>query len=154
MKKIPEVLMRAAKPSEREIIAGFQIEMAKETEDIVLGKSTINAGVQAVFDNPFLGCYYVAEIEGRIIASLLITYEWSDWRAASVWWIQSVYVTPEYRRMGVFSSMYNFTKSKVLALDDVKGIRLYMVSRNNTAGRVYENLGMDGQKNRMFEWLK
>ncbi len=154
MKKKPEILIRAAKASEREIIAGFQVEMAKETEDIALDITTINAGVQAVFDNPHLGCYYVAAIEGRNIASLLITYEWSDWRAASVWWIQSVYVTPEYRRMGVFSQMYNYIKSMVIERTDVKGIRLYMVSRNKTAGRVYEKLGMNGDKNKMFEWLK
>jgi hypothetical protein len=34
----------------------------------------------------------------QVIAQLMITFEWSDWRAADVWWIQSVYVSPEHRQ--------------------------------------------------------
>ena len=37
----------------------------------------------------------MAEADGAVVASALITYEWSDWRNGQVWWIQSVYVVPE-----------------------------------------------------------
>jgi hypothetical protein len=29
-----------------------------------------------------------------------------------------------------------------------------MVSENYTAGQVYQKMGMDGKKYRMFEWMK
>jgi GNAT superfamily N-acetyltransferase len=149
-----EIEIREAESAEWQVIAGFQIKMAKETEDELLDSDIVSEGVQAVFNNPELGRYYVAEAEGQIIASLLITYEWSDWRNATVWWIQSVYVIPQFRKKGVFRRMYAYIRSQVSSRDDVSGIRLYMVSHNTNAGQVYEKLGMDGKKYRMFEWMK
>lgn len=146
--------IRKAKPDEGGQIMLFQMAMAQETEGITLDSQTLEAGVKAVFERPELGCYYMAELNGHIIASLLITYEWSDWRNSLVWWIQSVYVKPEHRKCGVFSGMYHHIKSLVMEREDVKGLRLYMVSENENAGRVYKKLGMDGDKYRMFEWMK
>ena len=36
-----------------------------------------------------------------LVASLMITREWSDWYNGWYWWIQSVYVMPEYRCEGM-----------------------------------------------------
>jgi GNAT superfamily N-acetyltransferase len=149
-----EIEIREAESAEWQVIAGFQIKMAKETEDELLDSDTVSGGVQAVFNNPELGRYYVAEAEGQIIASLMITYEWSDWRNATVWWLQSVYVIPAYRNMGVFRQMYQYIQQLAIQRRDVSGIRLYMVSENYTAGQVYQKMGMDGKKYRMFEWMK
>lgn len=41
-------------------------------------------------------------MEGSPAAELLVTFEWSDWRNAQYWWIQSLYVVPEHRRKGIF----------------------------------------------------
>src|SRR5437870_3135497 len=84
-------------------IVDFQIAMARETEDLELAPEVVSEGVAAVFDNTSRGRYYVAERDGHVIGSLLITYEWSDWRNGAVWWIQSVYVVPEARRQGVYA---------------------------------------------------
>jgi len=61
---------------------------------------------------------------------------------------------PEYREKGVFKKMYSYIKEEVLRLEDVSGIRLYMVHSNHQAAKVYENVGMDGDRYRMFEWMK
>ena len=45
-------------------------------------------------------------IDGVAVGTLLLTYEWSDWRNRPVWWIQSVYVTSDARRHGVFRALY------------------------------------------------
>jgi len=149
-----EIAVRKAEPSDANIIAGFQMLMAKETEDIVLDLPTVNKGVMAIFGKPGLGQYFVAESDGKIIASLMTTFEWSDWRNSTVWWLQSVYVVPEYRQKGIFKKMYNYIKEQVLSLDEVSGIRLYMVHSNHRAAKVYEKVGMDGERYRMFEWMK
>ena len=73
----------------------------------------------------------MAEADGNVVASLLITYEWSDWRNANVWWFQSVYVLPEYRRKGIFRSMYMHIKRK-LKEQDIAGLRLYVETNNTT----------------------
>jgi GNAT superfamily N-acetyltransferase len=152
--KNPKILVREAKPNDWETIAGFQIAMAMETENVRLDEATINPGVLAIFTNPNLGRYFVAESGNKIIASLMVTYEWSDWRNSTVWWLQSVYVLPEFRRKGVFSMMYRFIRQRVEQMPGVSGLRLYMIHHNETAGKAYEKLGMDGNHYRMFEWMK
>ncbi|NCC73226.1 MAG: N-acetyltransferase [Sphingobacteriia bacterium] len=152
--KNTEIIVRPAKAAEWEIIATFQVKMALETENVKLEESVINSGVVAVFSNPVFGRYYVAVTGKEIIASLLVTYEWSDWRNSMVWWLQSVYVLPEYRRKGVFSRMYHHIRNEVENLPDVSGIRLYMIHHNQKAEKVYLKIGMDGNRYRMFEWMK
>jgi GNAT superfamily N-acetyltransferase len=128
--------------------------MAQETEQLVLDPQKIEQGVSAVFDHPLYGNYYVAAYESKIIACMLTTFEWSDWRNAMVWWLQSVYVLPEYRRQGVFRLMYEKIREQVMQLPDVSGIRLYMHHSNHRAAKVYKVVGMDGENYKMFEWIK
>ena len=37
----------------------------------------------------------------------MITYEWSDSRNGNIWWIQSVYVKPDFRGAGVFKALFD-----------------------------------------------
>jgi GNAT superfamily N-acetyltransferase len=133
-------------------IVDFQQAMARETEEIALDRDVVTRGVQAVFDDPSRGRYFVAEAEGQVVASLLITYEWSDWRNGVVWWIQSVYVIPEFRKRGVYAGLYEHVKQTADA--SVKGIRLYVDRRNKAAQEVYRRLGMNGEHYLVFEWMK
>lgn len=135
-------------------ILEFQIAMARETEDVELDSAVTSRGVKAVFDDPSHGRYFVAESEGRIVASLLITYEWSDWRDGNVWWIQSVYVRPEARGQRVYAGMYEHVQRIASADSSVKGIRLYVDRRNARAQEVYRRCGMNGEHYLVFEWMK
>jgi GNAT superfamily N-acetyltransferase len=145
---------RRATPADISSIVQFQIAMAHETEDITLDPEVVGRGVKAVFDDPTRGQYYVAERDGRVIGSLLITYEWSDWRNGVVWWIQSVYVVPEARRQGTYTGLYAFIKSLAEADKQARGIRLYVDRRNESAQVVYMRLGMNGEHYQVFEWMK
>lgn len=145
---------RAATPADAESIVSFQLAMANETEEIELDLETCRKGVAAVFDDPSLGRYFVAEDKGRVVASLLITYEWSDWRSGMVWWIQSVYVVSELRRQGVYGGLYDHVKQIAQRDETVRGIRLYVDRRNTRAQKVYETLGMNGEHYIVFEWMK
>lgn len=145
--------IRKANPSDAHIIIDFQQKMAWETEHLTLIDEKISGGVKGIFEVPSRGQYYVAESSGLIIASLLITYEWSDWRNTNVWWFQSVYVLPEYRRTGVFRKMYSFIKDEA-EKNGVAGLRLYVESNNVIARKTYETLGMHSEHYTMYEWLK
>jgi RimJ/RimL family protein N-acetyltransferase len=148
------VEIRSARPEDAATIIEFQIRMAIETEGIELDRPTVIRGVQAVFEDPAKGQYWVAEADGRVVGSLLTTYEWSDWRNGTVLWIQSVYVPLELRRSGVYRRLYECLRERVLASPDLRGIRLYVDRRNTAAQRVYERLGMSREHYEMFEWLK
>ncbi len=148
------ITVREAFLSDADRIAGFQVAMAAETEQLQLDSPTVEKGVREVFDRPALGRYFVAEKEGAVVASLLITYEWSDWRNTMIWWIQSVYVVPEMRQQGVFKEMYRHIREQVVRDDRVSGIRLYVDKSNERARKVYQRIGMNGDHYALYEWMK
>ena len=124
-----------------EAITGFQVDMALESEGTKLDRERARQGVSAVMEDANKGLYLVAENAGRAIGSLMITREWSDWNNAWYWWIQSVYVLPEFRGQGTFRAM--FSKVKEMASEQqVSEIRLYVDKDNKTAQEVYDKLGM------------
>jgi GNAT superfamily N-acetyltransferase len=134
--------IRDAHPSDRDIIAEFNSRMAAETEGRVLDPGLVNPGVAAVLNDANKGHYWVAEVAGRVVGQLLITFEWSDWRNGVLWWIQSVYVDPDFRRKGIFSSLYRHVESLAHADEHVCGIRLYVENSNERAQTTYLSLGM------------
>ena len=148
------ITIRKANSGDENIIANFQVRMAKETEQIDLDRDIVNKGVNAVLNSPEKGIYFVAESENKIIASLLITFEWSDWRNGNVYWIHSIYVLPEFRKKGVFKTMYLYLKNIVLKDKNIVGLRLYVDKTNANARKVYETMGMDDGHYLLFEWMK
>jgi ribosomal protein S18 acetylase RimI-like enzyme len=148
------IRLRDAVPDDYSLIIDFQIKMAQETEGLSLSAYELTKGVQAVFLFPDKGRYFIAELNDEPCASLMVTYEWSDWRNRTIWWIQSVYVKPEYRRKGVYAAMY--THIQKLANDNaaVGGLRLYVDKTNTSAQKTYQALGMNGDHYKVFEWMK
>jgi ribosomal protein S18 acetylase RimI-like enzyme len=147
------ITIRKARTEDAPAIIDFQQKMAWETEKLELALEIVTKGVKAVFSTPERGQYWVADDEGKVIASLLITYEWSDWRNTNVWWFQSVYVLPDYRRKGIFRSMYLLIKEEA-GKDGIAGLRLYVETNNTSAKKTYESLGMQSEHYTMYEWLK
>jgi len=146
--------VRQATINDQQSIVNFQLAMANETEGIELDRPTVEQGVKAVISDNTKGNYYVTEINGQVISSLLTTFEWSDWRNGTILWIQSVYVLPEFRRKGVYREMYSHIKDLVLTTNDLNGIRLYADKSNHPAQKTYESLGMNQDHYVMFEWMK
>lgn len=148
------IVVRSANTSDKDKIAAFQMSMALETENLLLDSATVHHGVEAVFNDAGKGAYYVAEADGRVIASLLTTYEWSDWRNGNILWIQSVFVEGEFRGIGVFKKLYKHVKSMVLdEKNNYRGIRLYVDKSNTNAINVYSKLGMINHHYDTFEWM-
>lgn len=137
-------------PNEIEAITGFQIAMALESEGTVLDPERVLNGVTAVMEDESKGTYIVARAEDGPVASLMITREWSDWNNGWYWWIQSVYVMPEYRGKGIFRAMY----TKVIEMtkeQNIAQVRLYVDRNNSNAQKVYQKLGMEECHYLMYE---
>jgi GNAT superfamily N-acetyltransferase len=147
------ITIRKAILADSPSIADFQLKMAWETERMTLDPDVVIKGVKAVFEDPSRGQYYVAEATGRVIASLLITFEWSDWRNCNVWWFQSVYVVPEFRRQGIFRNMYAYIRN-IAEEQDIAGLRLYVETKNERARKTYEALGMSSEHYSFYEWMR
>ncbi|MGK7391277.1 MAG: GNAT family N-acetyltransferase [Candidatus Cyclobacteriaceae bacterium M2_1C_046] len=146
--------IRQANPSDKGILKKFQKQMAWETEKLELDEDQLDKGLEAILNDASKGNYFVAEEGGNVIACLMVTPEWSDWRNGIVWWIQSVFVDEDYRRKGIYRQLYNHIQDWVKSNEDYKGIRLYVEKDNKTAQQVYSALGMDGEHYKLFEWMK
>jgi GNAT superfamily N-acetyltransferase len=146
--------IRKATRNDSQVIGSFQIAMARETENICLDTKTVTEGIKAVFEDPSRGIYFVAEKQGEVVGSLMVTFEWSDWRNSYFWWIQSVYVKPEIRRKGVFKQMYLYLHERVKKESSLCGLRLYAEKTNRIAQHTYKSLGMNADHYVMFEWMK
>jgi GNAT superfamily N-acetyltransferase len=136
------LLIRNAQSRDLDLIASGNAAMALETEHRRLEPATVRAGVQAAFDEPGRGRYFVAEFDGRVVGQLMITFEWSDWRNGVFWWIQSVYVAPEARRQGVFRALYGHVERLAKETPGVCGLRLYVENDNIRAQQTYLGCGM------------
>jgi GNAT superfamily N-acetyltransferase len=145
------IKIRNASRSDSAIIASFNVRMGWETEQRRLNRARVQRGVHALLMDATKGTYYVAELDGAVVGQLLITHEWSDWRNGNFWWIQSVYVAPEFRRRGLFRALFNHVYALAKAQPEVCGLRLYMHARNGRARRAYEHLGMKHSDYEVFE---
>jgi GNAT superfamily N-acetyltransferase len=134
--------IRAAELADLDTIARFNQSMAMETEGKSLASVTIRLGVGAVLQDPAKGVYYLAENEDRIIGQMMLTTEWSDWRNAEFWWIQSVFVDPAWRGQKVFSALYRHVEQLGRRHPGCCGLRLYVEQENVHARNVYNKLGM------------
>ena len=134
--------IRDARPDDAPTIVAFNSALARETEGKALDPRLIEPGVRALLADRGKGRYFLAEADGQVVGQTMITYEWSDWRNGTFWWIQSVYVPEAQRRRGVFRALHAHILALAQADPTVCGIRLYVEHHNEHAKRTYLSLGM------------
>ncbi len=147
--------IRRAQSKDWAALVDFNCRMAMETEEKVLDRETVTGGVKALLSDPRSGFYVLAESgkddSAEIAGSLMVTTEWSDWRNGVFWWVQSVYIRPEFRRQGIYRSLYEHVKQLAAEAGDVCGFRLYVEKENRVAQQTYEKLGMKETYYLMYE---
>jgi GNAT superfamily N-acetyltransferase len=151
MNPADSIRIRLAQAADAADIVRFNAAMAIETEHRKLDDAVLRAGVDAALADDRHGFYLVAESAGSVVACLLITYEWSDWRNGQWWWLQSVYVQEEFRRHGVFRALYAEVERRVRASPGAIGLRLYVERDNRRAQATYATLGMHETDYRLYE---
>ncbi len=142
--------IRDAKGVDLTYLVQWNAAMALETEGKRLDPALLARGVAGVFEEPRRGFYLIAERDGQPVGSLLVTYEWSDWRNGDFWWIQSVYVVEAARRGGVFRALYADVARRAREAGAV-GLRLYVETENARAQKTYGDLGMQRCHYFMYE---
>ena len=145
-----DIIITKGQIEDIENIAQFQVDMAMESEGTQLDKDTVTKGVSAAMADENKGLYYVARVDGKAVGSLMLTREWSDWNNGWYWWIQSVYVEPDYRRQGVYKSMYQAVCTDAKQ-QNVAQVRLYVDKTNTRGQEVYSSLGMQESHYLIYE---
>lgn len=147
----PRIEVRHAGHADHGLLVDFNLAMARESEDKGLDPERLARGVANLLDMPADGFYLVGEIGGQPAGSLMVTYEWSDWRNGRFWWIQSVYVAPAWRRRGVYRALHDRVRELARADGRACGIRLYVERDNRGAMATYAALGMQETHYRLYE---
>lgn len=144
-------IVRGASTSDVATLVEFNRALARETEGRELDPHRLQAGVAGLLARPNAGFYLLAERDAQAVGGLLVTSEWSDWRSGYFWWIQSVYVRPDFRRQGVFRRLYQHVRWQARQRDDVCGLRLYVERENRAAQTTYRALGMRATAYEVYE---
>lgn len=146
-----ETIVRPARASDAAAIVAMNIALAWESESKNLSESLVRPGVATALARPELCRYFVAERAGQVVGQTMVTYEWSDWRNGTFWWIQSVYVQASARQSGVFRMLYSAVEHAARSDPNVCGLRLYVHHDNASAKETYLRLGMARGGYEVFE---
>ena len=144
------IIIREACESDLPSLVKYNLALAKETENLDLNKDTLRLGIQNSF--ALQGChYFVAETEGNVVGQTMITSEWSDWRNGTIWWMQSVYVHPNYRKQGIFNGIFKHIEAIAATNPAIQSLRLYVMKNNQAGLKTYQSVGMSNSGYLVYE---
>jgi ribosomal protein S18 acetylase RimI-like enzyme len=133
--------VRKANIHDLSFLVNFTAEEAKEAEGIKKIPSTLKKGIKAAIQDNSKSIYWVIVDESdKPFGNVSALKEWSDWNAGYYWWIQSMYISPEYRGKGFINLLVDEVKKE---MDKENGLelRLYVHNSNKTAIRAYKKIG-------------
>lgn len=145
------VFIRAASPADIAVISEFNCCMALETENRTLDRDTVWNGVRRGLELGEEVQYFVAEDASGVIGQIMLTREWSDWRNGWMIWIQSVYVCPAKRGVGVFRRLFEGSITIARQRCSPVCVRLYVEHENVIAIATYRRLGFQDSGYQVME---
>ncbi|MBC8514883.1 GNAT family N-acetyltransferase [bacterium] len=143
-------MIRRAVLSDLDALVERGLEAASDSEGLALDASVLKEGIKGILTGEQQGYIWVVVEGGIVVATAMVTFEWSDWRNAPVWWLQSVNTALSHRRKGLLRRLYAQIRSEAKAAGAC-ALRLYVDTENTTACQAYEALGMDGDHYRVYE---
>ena len=128
--------------------------MAHETEGKSLDKSRVTESIQRLINLPTYGHYlFIIDNFKKLFCGMnMVTYEYDFNNDKTVMWLQSVFISENYRMKGLFRKLLaaneNFVKGKA---NFKQSIKLYMEKNNYKAEQVYFKLGFKTTNEVLYE---
>lgn len=83
---------------------------------------------------------YILAVDGVSAGYALVSKTFSREAGGTVWWLEELYILPEYRGKGLGRSYFDFIE-KAAAENGVRRLRLEVEPDNTRAAKLYSNLG-------------
>ena len=100
--RLTNYFIRPATPDDINKIIEFTTQEAQESEGTVIDLVAVECGVSSAFcENPRSKYWAMEDSSETVIANTSVVKEWSDVHGNDYRWIQSFYIAPEYRGMGL-----------------------------------------------------
>lgn len=133
--------VREANATDLESLVSFVMAEAAETEGRELSPRVVRDGIRAGLENPDVARYWILEHDqAGVIGSISVVREWSDWHASFYWWIQSLFIKPEFRGQGFLRCLLAVVRERA-RLENVVELRLYVHQDNGRAISAYQKAG-------------
>lgn len=143
-------LVRRATLLDFEKLISFAIAEASEAEITARSSELIREGVRIGLENDSIAMYWVLEKEGpEVIGNVSVVKEWSNWNAGYYWWIQSMFLKPEYRGKGLMDKLIEAIREAAQQEEAVE-LRLYVHNKNKRAIKAYRNSGFSNSNYRIM----
>ena len=133
--------IRKATAADLKSLVSFAVAEAKEAEGVKKDSERVRQGVTTALNDDSIAMYWVLEKNNSgVIGSVSIAKEWSDWNSGYYWWIQSMYIQPGFRGMGLMDRLLDVVKEAAKA-DNALDLRLYVHKLNTRAIKAYRKSG-------------
>jgi GNAT superfamily N-acetyltransferase len=129
--------VREAYLNDLDVLVTFTLSEARHAEGKELERETVQQGVEAALIDPSIAKYWVLENqEGEAIGHISIVREWSNWSAGYFWWVQSMFIQPEYRGQKLMGRLTEAVQ-KAAKAENALDIRLLVHQDNHRAQKAY-----------------
>jgi GNAT superfamily N-acetyltransferase len=130
--------VRRAELNDLDKLVEFTAAEAREAEGDTKSMKTLADGIKAALEDRSIAMYWVLVNEdNQPVGSASALKEWSDWNAGYYWWIQSMYIRPDYRGKGYMALLLNSIKSEMKGQAGLE-LRLYVHDDNQVAIKAYK----------------
>ena len=133
--------IRKATPADLEKLVSFATEEAREAEGVTKDINRVRQGIRTALEDESIAIYWVLEKKDTgIVGNVSVVTEWSDWNAGYYWWIQSMYILPEFRGKGLMERLVQALKDEARQ-EGALELRLYVHKNNAQAITAYQRAG-------------
>ncbi|WP_282175646.1 GNAT family N-acetyltransferase [Vibrio nereis] len=142
--------VRKADLSDLPNLIEFTVEEAREAENIAKFPDTLERGISAALNDNSIAIYWVLVDENDCpCGNVSAVKEWSDWNAGYYWWIQSMYIKPEYRGRGLMEKLIRVVEEEMLSQGGLE-LRSYIHKSNEVAKKAYQKVGFHDSNYQMM----
>ena len=133
--------IRKATSADLKSLVSFAVSEAKEAEGVEKDSERVRQGITTALNDASIAMYWVLEINNTgVIGSVSMVKEWSDWNSGYYWWIQNMYLLPEFRGKGFMEKLIQALKDAARN-EGALELRLYVHKNNAQAISAYQKVG-------------
>jgi GNAT superfamily N-acetyltransferase len=119
----------------------FTLSEAREAEGISKEPEKAREGIRAALEDESFALYWVVQSDNNeTVGNVSVVKEWSNWSAGYFWWIQSMFIKPEYRGRGLLERLIQTVRESARQSNALE-LRLYVHKDNARAIKAYYKSG-------------
>ncbi|RMF03688.1 MAG: GNAT family N-acetyltransferase [Chloroflexi bacterium] len=121
----------------------FTIAEAVEAEGVQLVPDVVMKGIRQALEQPEISQYWVLESsKSGVVGSVSVMKEWSAWQGGFFWWLQTMFIVPEYRGQNLPKLLIEHVRD-LARRDFALELRMYFHKDNTRAIKAYNRQGFE-----------